>query len=109
MPESKDVSVTIEVKTNSSTPHRFTPRRMERYEAWNHNECGACGMPRTHRVHPQADRGAMGHFRDDDYTSCYDESHWERPIVTNEGAVGDGRNGHAHGRSMKLCYAVHDG
>lgn len=60
---------------------------MERLKAWNHNECGTCGMPRTHRVHPQADRGAMGHHGADDYQTCYDAKHWDKPITTNEGGT----------------------
>lgn len=71
--------------SKSETRHGFQARQMR--GGWNQNECGECGMPRTHRVHPQADRGAMGHHGDEDYQTCYDESHWERPVTTNEGGT----------------------
>ena len=69
---------------NSSTPHSFKPNYYQKL-GYNHNECGNCMMPRTHRVHPQADRGAMGHRKNDDPYTCYDESHWDKPVTNNEG------------------------
>lgn len=73
-----------EERYNSSTRHGFVPNPM-RNGLKNWAECGRCGMPNTHRVHPQAARGAMGHAGDDDFLTCYSEDHWREPVVTNEG------------------------
>jgi hypothetical protein len=73
--------------SRSNTLHRFVPNlsSWKGEKVYNHEECGDCRMPRTHRCHPQADRGALGHRGTDDYTACYDTSHWDKPITTNEG------------------------
>jgi hypothetical protein len=75
------------VVSKSNTLHRFVPNRSSWHGevVYNQAECGDCRMPRTHRVHPQADRGALGHRGDDDYMACYNEKHWDKPITTNEG------------------------
>jgi hypothetical protein len=73
----------------SQTPHPFIPNPMHgRFKGQsNWAECAHCRMPNTHRVHPQAARGALGHQGLDDYQQCYDEGHWDRPVLNNEGRL----------------------
>jgi hypothetical protein len=76
--------------SKSSEPHLFQPNpgkgKWDGY--YNHQECGYCRMPRTHEVHPQAQRGALGHHGDDNYAECWDATHWSQPVISNEGAMG---------------------
>lgn len=67
--------------------HPFEPNPMRGRFAGEFNwaECRVCRMPNTHERHPQAARGALGHHGEDDYATCYEAKHWERPVVTNEG------------------------